>query len=79
MTKKIKSRKCVTVVVKEVVIIINIFFGWMGTFVAVLLSLFALFTLFCRYYIFSKMWLKLSALYCIIIATQLLCNKLQLY
>ena len=31
MTKKIKSRKCVTVVVKEVVI--NNFFGWMGTFV----------------------------------------------
>ena len=33
--KKIKSRKCVTVVVKEV-INICIFFGWMGTFVVVL-------------------------------------------
>ena len=33
--KKIKSRKCVTVVVKEVVINIYIFFGWMGTFLAV--------------------------------------------
>ena len=33
--KKIKSRKCVTVVVKEVVIDIYIFFGWMGTFVVV--------------------------------------------
>ena len=31
--KKIKSRKCVTVVVKEVVIDIYIF--WMGTFVVV--------------------------------------------
>ena len=54
MTKKIKSRKCVTVVVKEVVINIYIFFGWMGTFVVVFLSLLALFTLFCRYYIFFK-------------------------
>ena len=35
MTKKIKSRKCVTVVVKEVVINIYIFFGWMETFVVV--------------------------------------------
>ena len=33
--KKIKSRTCVTVVVKEVVINIYIFFGWMGTFVVV--------------------------------------------
>ena len=37
MTKKIKSRKCVTVVVKEAVINIYIFFGWMGTFVVVFL------------------------------------------
>ena len=37
MTKKIKIRKCVTVVVKEVVINIYIFFGWMGTFVVVFL------------------------------------------
>ena len=35
MTKKIKGRKCVTVVVKEVVINIYIFFGWMGTFAVV--------------------------------------------
>ena len=35
MAKKIKSKKCVTVVVKEVVINIYIFFGWMGTFVVV--------------------------------------------
>ena len=34
--KKIKSRKCVTVVVKEVVINIYIFFGWMGTVYALL-------------------------------------------
>ena len=33
MTKKIKSRTCVTVVVKEVVINIYIFFCWMGIFV----------------------------------------------
>ena len=33
--KKIKSRKYVAVVVKEVVINIYIFFGWMGTFVVV--------------------------------------------
>ena len=33
--KKIKSRQCVTVIVKEVVINIYIFFGWMGTFVVV--------------------------------------------
>ena len=34
--KKIMSRKCVTAVVKEEVVInIYIFFGWMGTFVAV--------------------------------------------
>ena len=33
--KKIKSKKCVTVVLKEVVINIYIFFGWMGTFVVV--------------------------------------------
>ena len=30
-----KSKKCVTVVVKEVVINIYIFFGWIGTFVVV--------------------------------------------
>ena len=35
MTIKIKSRKCVTVVVKEVVINIYIFFGGMGTFVVI--------------------------------------------
>ena len=35
--KKIKSRKCETVVVKKVAINIYIFFGWMGTFVVVFL------------------------------------------
>ena len=33
--KKIKKRKCVTVVVKEAVSNIYIFFGWMGKFVVV--------------------------------------------
>ena len=52
MTKKIKSRKSVMVVVKEVVINICIFYlGWMGTFVVVFNHYWK-----CRYYILSILY-----------------------
>ena len=54
MTKKIKIRKCVTVVVKEVVINIYIFFGWMGTFVVVFLITIGTFYALLLIYFFQR-------------------------
>ena len=62
-----KSKKCVTVVVKEVVINIYIFFGWMGTFVVVFLITIGTVCALLSIYFFKDV-VKLSALYCIIIA-----------
>ena len=57
-----------TVVVKELVINIYIFFGWIRS-VVVFYHYWNCLRSFADVIFFSKIWSKLSTLYCIIIAT----------